>query len=209
MGAHRADSGGIVTFPYRVSNKSSDVGWWQLSAYNEGRLVARNGFAVMQVFCIRRLSETTRAAALQQTWAEASPSVRSLTMSGESMFPTLRNGEKLRINMSAYRHSTPKRGDIIVFRAVPAGQPGKLFIKRIIGLPGEVVSIHNHAVYINNRKLKEPYVDAAHRAAYVYNSLRVPKNHYFVLGDNRNNSQDSHLWGMLAKRYILGTVVVP
>jgi signal peptidase I len=132
---------------------------------------------------------------------------RTVTMTGHSMYPTLRNGEKLLIDLTAYRHGTPARQDIILFRAVQAGQPDTEFIKRIIGLPGETVSVHTDAVYINGHRLKEPYIDAAHRPLYSEWPTRIPKHEYFVLGDNRNNSQDSHLWGMLAKRYIVGRVV--
>jgi hypothetical protein len=70
------------------------------------------------------------------------------------------------------------------------------------------VSIHNDAVYINNHRLKEPYVGPGYRPLYPYSPSKVPRGDYFVLGDNRNNSDDSHLWGMLAKRYIIGRVVV-
>jgi signal peptidase I len=134
--------------------------------------------------------------------------MRAFIMQGEAMYPTIRNGEKVRIDASAYRHGNPTRLDIIVFHAVQAGQPDKDFIKRVIGLPGETVSIHNDAVYINNHRLKEPYVGPGYRPIYSYSPTKVPRGDYFVLGDNRNNSDDSHLWGMLAKRYILGRVVM-
>jgi signal peptidase I len=106
------------------------------------------------------------------------------------------------VNKVDYMIHSPQRGDIIVFRAVPAGQPDKDFIKRVIGLPGETVAVHNDAVYINNKKLSEPYISTP--PTYTWGPAVVPKNDYFVLGDNRNNSQDSHLWRWLPKQYIIG-----
>jgi signal peptidase I len=144
-----------------------------------------------------------------QPTARPTASYRSVTMEGASTFPTIRNGEKLRVDTAAYRSFNPSRRDIIWFRAVPAGQPDKRFIKRIIGLPGETVSVHNDAVYINNHRLSERYIGAAYRARYPFSATLVPQDEYFVLGDNRNNSLDSHLWGMLAKRSIVGKVVTP
>jgi signal peptidase I len=143
----------------------------------------------------------------QPASARSTSSIRYVTIQGDAMLPTLRQGEKVRVDPNAYRVRKPARYDIVLFRAVQAGQPDKLFVKRVIALPGETVSIHNGAVYINHRRLKESYIDAAHRAAYPYGVTKVPANDYFVLGDNRNNSQDSHLWGMLARKYIVGRVV--
>jgi signal peptidase I len=130
--------------------------------------------------------------------------LQNFKVEGDSMFPNLHNGEYILVNKIDYMLHPPHRGDIIVFHAVQAGQPDKDFIKRVIGLPGETVAVHNDAVYVNNHKLNEPYIDAAHRPTYPYSATKVPKNDYFVLGDNRNNSQDSHLWGMLSKQYIIG-----
>ncbi|HEX6508535.1 MAG TPA: signal peptidase I [Chloroflexota bacterium] len=130
--------------------------------------------------------------------------LQNFKVEGESMTPNLQNGEYILVNKVDYMLHAPHRGDIIVFRAVPAGQPDKDFIKRVIGLPGETVAVHNDAVFINNHKLTEPYIDAAHRPTYTFGPAVVPKNDYFVLGDNRNDSQDSHLWRWLPKQYIIG-----
>jgi signal peptidase I len=130
--------------------------------------------------------------------------LQNFKVEGDSMFPNLHNGEYILVNKVDYMIHSPHRGDIVVFHAVQAGQPDKDFIKRVIGLPGETVSVHNDAVYINNRRLSEQYIDAAHRPLYTEAATKVPKDEYFVLGDNRNNSQDSHLWGMLSKQYIIG-----
>lgn len=146
---------------------------------------------------------------LQPTSARGWSSIRFVRIQGAAMFPTLRNGEKVRVDTTTYRLRSPARYDIVLFRAVQAGQPDKLFVKRVIALPGETVSIHTGLVYINHHRLREPYIDVAHRPAYPYGATTVTANEYFVLGDNRNNSQDSHLWGMLARKYIVGKVVVP
>jgi signal peptidase I len=130
--------------------------------------------------------------------------LQNFKVEGDSMYPNLHNGEYILVNKIDYMLHPPRRGDIVVFHAVQAGQPDKDFIKRVIGLPGESVAVKNDYVYINNRKLIEPYINAAHRPLYTYGPTTVPKDDFFVLGDNRNNSQDSHLWGVLAKRYIIG-----
>lgn len=131
----------------------------------------------------------------------------SFTMQGVSMEPTIRNDQIVQVNATAYRYRRPQRGDLIVFRAVPAGQPDRSFLKRIVGLPGEVVAVRGGRVYINGRALSEPYVRV--RAYYTYPPRRVPANGYFVLGDNRNNSFDSSKWPdpWLQRRYIVGKVM--
>jgi signal peptidase I len=87
----------------------------------------------------------------------------------------------------------PQRGDVVVFRATAAGSPDRDFIKRVIGLPGETVQVRaNHHVYINGHMLQEPYQLIAPN--YTWGPKKVPPNDYFVLGDHRSNSDDSHLW---------------
>jgi signal peptidase I len=119
---------------------------------------------------------------------------------GRSMEPTLQNDQFLVVSKLDYRLHTPQRGDIIVFRD-PQHQDRKL-IKRIIGLPGDVVEISNGAVSINGYLLDEPYIDSPSR--YTEAPLPVPDGQYFVLGDNRNNSSDSHAWGTLPADLIVG-----
>lgn len=128
--------------------------------------------------------------------------LQNFKVEGDSMFPTLHNGEYILVNKVDYMVKSPSRGDIIVFQATQAGSPGKDFIKRVIGLPGETVAVHNDSVYINGRRLNEPYIKT--EPLYTYPPTKVPANEYFVLGDNRNNSEDSHLWGDLDRRYIIG-----
>jgi signal peptidase I len=130
--------------------------------------------------------------------------LQNFKVEGDSMTPNLHDQEYILVNKLDYMIGSPSRGDIIVFRVVPAGRPDADFIKRVIGLPGETVAVHNGFVWINGKKLTEPYIDQFHRPEYVFKAAKVPKNDYFVLGDNRNNSQDSHLWRWLPKKYIIG-----
>jgi signal peptidase I len=128
--------------------------------------------------------------------------LQNFKVEGDSMFPNLHNGEYILVNKISYMLHSPHRGDIVVFQAVEAGDPGKDFIKRVIGLPGETVAVHNDAVYINGNRLTEPYIQTP--PLYTYPAKKIPADKYFVLGDNRNNSQDSHLWGWLSRKYIVG-----
>ena len=109
----------------------------------------------------------------------------------------------------------PRRGDVIVFRAPDStpGAPERDFIKRVIGLPGDTVLIKDCTVYVNGEALKETYIAAPPNYTYPTpepgsteppGPVTVPKGQYFVLGDNRNNSSDSHSWGMLPKENIIG-----
>ena len=139
---------------------------------------------------------------------------------GFSMLPTLDNGEYVLISRMAYKLGDYQRGDIIVFRPpmypdAPYwqrlfGLPGfddnyEDYIKRIIGLPGETVKIANGTVYINGVQLIEPYIVAPPDYS---NEWTVPEGQLFVLGDNRNNSADSHAWGFLPEENILGKALV-
>jgi signal peptidase I len=154
--------------------------------------------------------------------------VQNFQVEGRSMEPTLEDSWYLLVNKAIYWEinvetlskflpffdpgadpdrylfRAPKRGDIIVFRSPNQGpgEPERDFIKRVIGLPGETVEVRNCTVYIDNEPLEEPYV--AELATYSYGPEKVPAGHYFVLGDNRNNSSDSHSWGMLPKDKIIG-----
>lgn len=119
--------------------------------------------------------------------------VQNFKVEGESMLPNLHNGEYILVNKVDYLIHPPERGDVIVFRAVPADAPDRDFIKRVIGLPGETVEVRtNHHVYINGHPLSEPY--KVIEPNYTFGPKKVPKNDYFVLGDHRSNSDDSHMW---------------
>jgi signal peptidase I len=104
-----------------------------------------------------------------------------------SMEPNFHEGERVLVNKVAYIFGDPERGDVIIFQP-PIG--GEDFIKRVIGIPGDTVEVKNGAVYVEGVRLDEPYV--AEPPLYIMAEVTVPKDKYFVLGDNRNHSNDSH-----------------
>ena len=122
---------------------------------------------------------------------------------GFSMLPTLQDGEYVLVNRMAYRNDLPVRGDIIVF--VSPQSPDLDLIKRVIGLPGDTVKISNGKVQVNGQMLDEPYIAAAP----IYNGeWNVPEGNLFVLGDNRNDSSDSHAWGLLPLENVIGKAIL-
>ncbi len=154
--------------------------------------------------------------------------VQNFKVEGRSMEPTLQNGQYLLINKAIYWQlggslfgflnpgaeaangstgqtahylfSPPQRGDIIVFRYPK--DTSRDFIKRVIGVPGDIVEIKNGVVYVNGKPLHED--DTADAPSYFQPAERVPEGQYFVLGDNRNNSSDSHVWGLVPQENIIG-----
>lgn len=122
---------------------------------------------------------------------------------GISMTPTLHNGELVLVNRLAYKFNDYRRGDIIVFHFTT--DPPQDLIKRIIGLPGDQIYVQGGLVKVNNEVLNEPYIAAAP----LYDGTwDVPDGYLFVLGDNRNDSADSHSWGMLDMQKVLGKAVL-
>lgn len=122
---------------------------------------------------------------------------------GFSMRPTLEDGEYILVNKLAYKTGEPRRGDIVVF--IFPMNPQEDLIKRVIGLPGESVSVHNGVVSVNGIPLTEPYI--ASPPAYDGDWI-VPEGQLFVLGDNRNDSRDSHQWGLLPIENVIGRAVL-
>jgi signal peptidase I len=106
------------------------------------------------------------------------------------------------VDKVSYMLGDPQRGDVVVFNYPLATE--RDFIKRVIGLPGETVTISAGQVYINGEVLEEPYIAAP--PAYE-NSWTLGPDQYFVLGDNRNSSSDSHSWGPLDRQYLIGRAV--
>lgn len=130
---------------------------------------------------------------------------------GPSMLPNLLNREYIFTDKVSYRFNEPARGDIIVFAPpVSAAQrDGKDYIKRIIGLPGEEVSLQDGDVFINGTKLTETYIPTevvTSGGGFLADgqSIQIPEGHYFVLGDNREFSSDSRAWGFITKDAITG-----
>jgi signal peptidase I len=121
---------------------------------------------------------------------------------GSSMNPTMANGQYLLINNFSYYLNEPDRGDIVVFQHPNSDLN---LIKRVIGVPGDLVEVQNRQVMVNGILLNEPYIQAEPTYS---GSWTVPENQFFVLGDNRNSSSDSHSWGFLPKDNIIGKAMV-
>jgi signal peptidase I len=126
-----------------------------------------------------------------------------IRVEGSSMEPTLHNGEFLIVNKLAYRLGSPKIGDVVVFH--PPRDLGQEYIKRVIGLPGDTVAVSNGKVSVNGQVLDEPYIEAPPN--YQMRPMVVPSGTLFVLGDNRNNSSDSHTWGPALMNEVVGKAV--
>lgn len=142
-----------------------------------------------------------------------------------SMEPTLREGQYLVVDKVAYLDpsailarsasaaepgttsaslfGSPHRGDVVVFSHPTS--PGQHLIKRVIGLPGETVEVRDHQVLVDGARLDEPYIAAA--PTYQLAPLVVPPDQLFVLGDNRNNSYDSHIFGPIPRELVLGKAI--
>lgn len=142
---------------------------------------------------------------------------QNFVVDGGSMEPTFHNGEMLIVNKLAYKNfnlswlpftdkddwrpfGAPQSGDVVVFK-FPQDQ-NRDFIKRVIAIPGQTVEVRGGKVYLDGIQQNEPYLDQA--PTYDYGPVTVPKGQLFVLGDNRNNSYDSHSWGLLDQSLLIG-----
>lgn len=136
-----------------------------------------------------------------------------------SMRPTIIEWDRFLVEKVSYRFREPKRGDIVVFH--PTEEANALaneeqlrrgehqvklddFIKRIIGLPGETIEITAGKVWVNGEPLPEEYISPDRRPIYEFGPVTIGEDEYFVLGDNRNQSWDSHYWGFLPRKNIVG-----
>lgn len=123
-----------------------------------------------------------------------------------SMLPTLEINDRLLIDKVTYNFSDPDRGDIVVFYPPDLLGQKDAFIKRVIGLPGDVIEVKNGQVFVNGDPQQEPYIAAP--PEYQYGPVKVPADSYLVLGDNRNKSFDSHNWGFVPEDNVIGRAVL-
>ncbi|HBG00753.1 MAG TPA: signal peptidase I [Firmicutes bacterium] len=153
---------------------------------------------------IRELVETVGSAVLIAAFIMIFIA-RAYTVNGDSMLPTLHHGERLLVDKISYRFVDPSRGEIIVFKN--PSDTNEQFVKRVIGLPGDEVAIVQGVVYINGQPVGEDYTLAPARIGFT--SQIVPEDTYFVLGDNRNNSEDSRFnrVGFLPRDLIIGRAI--
>ena len=126
--------------------------------------------------------------------------VQSFVVVGCSMEPTFYQGQRILTNKVAYTFNEPERGDVIVFEPTSGGQAD--YIKRIIGAPGDTVAVKSGTVRVNGSQLEEPYIQIPPK--YTHDQEKIPEDNYFVLGDNRNNSNDSHNGWTVPRQNIVG-----
>jgi signal peptidase I len=153
--------------------------------------------------------------------------VKPFRIPSESMVPTLTIGQRVLVDRVSYRFTEPERGDIVVFKPPagaesnvcgvrkPQGQPCPTptaersddnFIKRVVGLPGDRVSVIGGRVQINGKPIDEPYIrpDASCAICNLDREIRIPPDHFFMMGDNRGQSADSREWGPVPKKWLIG-----
>jgi signal peptidase I len=119
-----------------------------------------------------------------------------------SMIPTLEIGDRVLVNKFIYRFTEPERGDIIVFQSVDSSNED--LIKRVVGLPGDKIAVRGGKLFVNGEPQKEPYTNKKLPDRSFFAKTTVPKDHVFVMGDNRGNSADSRVFGPLPKKNIEG-----
>jgi len=122
-----------------------------------------------------------------------------------SMEPTLLINDRIVVTRFSYWFHEPQRGDVVVFK-YPL-ETKKDYVKRLIGLPGEKIQIKNSQLYINDMLIEEPYLPEGLKFA-DFGPVEVPEGEYFMLGDNRNNSSDSRVWGFVKEDLLIGKAQV-
>ncbi|MEZ5306245.1 MAG: signal peptidase I [Pyrinomonadaceae bacterium] len=179
-----ADDPGIEIVDLRRESRNNL--WYEMFRFVRDVLIAVMAFALLMVFVA------------QPVWVD-----------GVSMVPYLENGERLIVNKLIYYDIKSvswghiERGDVVVFWY--PRQPDKSFVKRVIGLPGETVSVRNGKVLIDGEELYEPYLEESENQSMVNRQpVLVDDYHYFVMGDNRDQSLDSRAWGLVPSKYIFG-----
>jgi signal peptidase I len=132
-----------------------------------------------------------------------------IVLEGTAMLPSFKDAQRVKIKrFDRFEEPDVKRGDVVVF--LFPDDPSASYYKRLIGLPGDTVEIREGKVIINDQELNEPYVDSrlnqSHRSQ---EPIYVRPSYYYVLGDNRDNSSDSRIWGLVPERYVYAKVVSP
>lgn len=131
--------------------------------------------------------------------------VTAVEVKGASMAPTLTSGDRFLLNRFAYLHREPQRGELVVLKDP---ETGELIVKRIVGLPCETVIMRSDSTFVNGHRLFEPYAATSYRPDHspLGKATVIPRNYYFVLGDNRARSMDSRSFGPVSRDSILGVI---
>ena len=130
---------------------------------------------------------------------------QAFRVQGTSMEPLLLDGERIVVNKLVYRFQAIERGDVVVFWY--PRDPSVSFIKRVVGLPGDLVEIRSGQLLVNGLPARESYLPASFHDGDNYPPTEVRKGYYFVLGDHRRSSNDSRSWGEVPEKYIYGRAV--
>jgi len=138
--------------------------------------------------------------------------IQPVRVEGLSMMPKLQDQDRIFVNKFIYPlrewlgdKQPIKRGDIVVL--LYPNDPSKSYIKRVVGLPGEDVTIEDGKLYVNNVLIQEPYLSVEYLSHDTTVTKHVDEHHYFVMGDNRRNSSDSRYWGLVPEKYIYGKAI--
>lgn len=133
--------------------------------------------------------------------------VTAVEVKGLSMAPTLAAGDRFLLNRFVFLHREPQRGELVVLKDP---ETGELIVKRIVGLPCETVIMQNETAFVNGRRLAEPYAATSARPdqSPLGKATVVPRDHYFVLGDNRSRSVDSREFGPVSRESIMGVITL-
>lgn len=130
--------------------------------------------------------------------------VEAFRVASGSMAPTLRAGDHVLADKLSYRFGDPRRGDLVVFR----GPGGGVMIKRVVGLPGDAVAVRDGVLHVNGGRVAEPYVNRGLNESNFFGPERVPEGHVFVMGDRRENSEDSREFGPVRREDLIGRVLL-
>ncbi len=125
---------------------------------------------------------------------------------GQSMEPTLEDQDRLIVNKLAYRLHPPQVGDVVMH--LNPDDPSQAFVKRVVAGPGDTVSMSNGRVFRNGVPVEDDYIPDSHRSHEDRDPEVIRAGHYYVLGDHRNNSSDSRIWGLVPEKYIVGKIQV-